>query len=238
MSSEIKKIVDFCKEKVDLETQNIGYEFNYASLPLCVVDSIFSIGVKYEGVTNVIHNLCTYFNIKAHSDNINVVPKKTEQVSVSEFRSLFKELTFDEMAVKIFKNKQRTSTRSGILKAEAVMRFLDVLIAFNAEYFEDLNDLFENKDFETEIKKIKGQSSGISLKYFFMLAGNENMVKPDRMIVRFLGNVLGREVKIDECLPLLLEVSKELNNFGYKHLTPKLLDNKIWLFQREVKVVI
>lgn len=238
MNTEIGKIAIFCMEKINLEIQNTGYEFNYASLPLCVVDSVFSIGVKYESVTNVVKNLCNYFKIKAHYKDNAAFPQRSEQVSVSEFRSMFKNLTFEQIAVEIFKNKQRTSTRSGILKAEAVIKFLGVLISFKAEYFEDVNGLFENKDFESEIKKIPGQVSGISLKYFFMLAGNDNMVKADRMIIRFLSNILEREVKNEECLPLLVGVSKELNDIGYKCLTPKLLDNKIWLFQREVKPVV
>ena len=93
---------------------------------------------------------------------------------------------------------------------------------------------FDNENFDIEIKKIPGQRSGISLKYFFMLAGNENMVKTDRMIIRFLSNTLERKVKVAECLPLLLDLTTELNEIGYRHLNPRLLDNKIWLFQRSI----
>lgn len=32
----------------------VAEEYGYASLPLCVIDSVFSIGVRYEGVRNVI----------------------------------------------------------------------------------------------------------------------------------------------------------------------------------------
>lgn len=235
MNPEIRKVADFCKEKIDLETQNIIYEFNYASIPLCVVDSVFSIGVKYESVTNVIHNVCWYFNLKKHHSNADTLPNESEQISVSEFKSLFKNLPFEEVASNIFKNRQRTSTKNGVLKVEAVLSFLDILIKFNAEYFSDVNGLFKNKEFENEIKKIPGQSSGISLKYFFMLAGNDNLIKPDRMIKRFLGNVLNREVKLEECQPLLVDVSNELNKMGFTKLTPKLLDNKIWAYQKKIK---
>lgn len=235
INPEIIKIANFCKEKIDLETQNIVYEFNYASMPLCVVDSVFSIGVRYESVTNVIHNVCRYFNLRGHHKSSDTFPIESEQVSVSEFRSLFKNLAFEEIACSIFKNRQRTSPKNGILKAEAVLSFLDVLIIFNAEYFSDVNRLFYNKEFENAIKKIPGQSSGISLKYFFMLAGNDNLIKPDRMIKRFLGNVLNREVKLEECQMILVDVSMELNRMGFTKLTPKLLDNKIWVYQREVK---
>lgn len=36
----------------------VAEEYGYASLPLCVIDSVFSIGVRYEGVRNVIERYC------------------------------------------------------------------------------------------------------------------------------------------------------------------------------------
>lgn len=226
MSIEIRKVADFCKAKMELETQNVVSEFNYASTPLCVVDSVFSIGVRYESVTNVIGNICRHFNLKKYRTDTTTLPNETEQISVTEFRNLFKSLSFEEIAINIFKNRQRTSTRNGILKVEAVLCFLNVLTNFDAEYFRDVTRLFDDKEFEGEIKRIPGQSSGISLKYFFMLAGNDNLIKPDRMIIRFLSNVLNREVKLDECHPILLSVSNELNKMGFSRLTPKLLEKK------------
>jgi hypothetical protein len=40
------------------------------------------------------------------------------------------------------------------------------------------------------IETIPGQGSGISFKYFSMLAGNGNYVKPDRMVKRFVADAL------------------------------------------------
>ena len=36
----------------------VAEKYSYASLPLCVIDSVFSIGVRYEGVRNVIERYC------------------------------------------------------------------------------------------------------------------------------------------------------------------------------------
>lgn len=235
MNSEVSKIAIFCEEKLELNKTQIIEEYNYQSLPLCVIDSIFSIGVKYESVKNVIKNVGDFLNIKTHNKTINEFPLKSDQISVSEFRNHLSNLNFEELSTKIFKNKQRTSTKNGILKSEAVIKFLDVLIKYNVEFYEDVQVIFENKSFEKEIQKIPGQASGISLKYFFMLAGNDNMIKPDRMIVRFLSSILNRDVKTEECLPLLLNVTSKLNKEGYIKLTPKILDNKIWVYQRNLK---
>lgn len=106
--------------------------------------------------------------------------------------------TGTEMATELFVNSQRTSTSSGILKSEAVLQFLKVLEKHHVERFADIEKVFNNDDFENEIRAIKGQASGISLKYFYMLAGKEDLIKPDRMIIGFLKEALESSVTVDE----------------------------------------
>jgi len=89
--------------------------------------------------------------------------------------------------------------------------------------------------FEEAIKKIPGQKSGIGFKYFFMLAGSEDLIKPDRMILGFLKSALQRnDVKEEEAQPLLREATTRLRA-RYPVLTPRLLDNAIWNYQRKQK---
>lgn len=66
-----------------------------------------------------------------------------------------------------------------------------------------------------------------------MLAGSESLIKPDRMIIRFISNSLSREIKIEEALSLLQKVSVKLQT-EYPRITPRLLDYKIWEYQREI----
>jgi hypothetical protein len=139
--------------------------------------------------------------------------------------------TTDELAEKIFQNKQRTSTKNGIKKSEAVLMFLRVLIKYKVESFKDLDKITTNDKFENEIREIPGQKSGISLKYFFMLAGSEDLIKPDRMIIRFLEHESGKKLSLNDCQLVLTEVNKNLNEMGFK-ITPKKLDNLIWNYQR------
>ncbi|MEJ1959689.1 MAG: hypothetical protein WDM70_09960 [Nitrosomonadales bacterium] len=89
------------------------------------------------------------------------------------------------MAVDVYRNRQRTSARNGILKADAVNRFAAVLRKYNIEYLQDISEALGNTALERDIRSIPGQTSGISLKYFFMLAGSDDLIKPDRMILAF-----------------------------------------------------
>ena len=232
LNEETKSVLDYCIENLDLEMANISDEYFYASMPLCVIDSIYSIGVRYEGVINTIYRFCQYFNIEQKASVIRTIPSIDEQVSTTDFLKLFADLTPTYLASEIFKNRQRTSTHNGILKAEAVVRFLRVLKDFNAEYDQDIPRLIENQSFEFCVKAIPGQKSGISLKYFFMLAGTDDYIKPDRMIIRFLQNATGKKFNLVQCQEILYNVASELSKGGYK-LTPKSLDNIIWNFQRE-----
>ena len=87
--------------------------------------------------------------------------------------------------------------------------------------------MYVDASFETEIKTIPGQKSGISLVYFYMLAGEDTKVKPDRMIVRFLEKALSRKVDLNEAQPLLVQVNSLLRP-NYPNLNPRLLDYVIW----------
>jgi len=88
----------------------------------------------------------------------------------------------------------------------------------------------DDQDFAEEIKSIPGQGSGISLKYFFMLSGSDDLIKPDRMIRRFIKDITNRDVEKDaeNCLGAVCERLKE----NYPNLTPRLLDYQVWNHQR------
>lgn len=232
----INLVTKYCIDNIDFESSGHGWEYYYASLPLCVVDSVFSIGVRYEGVANSIERLCTYYKIQLRAKRKHKIPNIQDQISTTEFLKLFGDKSAIFLADKVYVNRQRTSSNNGILKAEAVIRFLKVLRDFRIEYFQDVQNILNNESFDLCIKNIPGQKSGISLKYFFMLAGSKDLIKPDRMIVRFLQNITGQKFSLDECQTIFSEVTLELNKKGYD-LTPQLLDNSIWTYQRMQKKV-
>jgi hypothetical protein len=140
-------------------------------------------------------------------------------------------LGLEKFTKDIFRNKQRTSTKSGILKSEAVLRFASVLSKFGVNYFQDVSKVISDEMFEKEIMRIPGQTSGLSLGYFFMLSGSNEFIKPDRMVLRFLETALERRVSPGEAKEL---VTKTVSNLRSSHhnLTPRLLDNEMWKFQR------
>ena len=232
-SKTIKTITKYCIDNLDLEKSGVGWEYYYASMPLCVVDSVFSIGVLYEGVTNVISRLSSHYNIEIRAKRKHTLPEIKNQISTTEFLNLLETDTINFLSSDIFKNRQRTSTKNGILKVEAVIKFLKILKDFNTEYYQDVMKILNNESFDFCIKNIPGQKSGISLKYFFMLAGSKDLIKPDRMVIRFLQNASGKKFNLQDCQTVLSAVTLELNEKDYK-VTPQLVDNAIWNYQRNL----
>lgn len=230
ITGEVKKLAAFCEKNLDIASSSLGDEYGYPNVPLCVIDAVYSIGIRYTTTRNVVKRFCDYFKIPMTCAVFP--PPQKEQLSVSEFVSMFEGRSIQNMTDAVFQNKNRTSPKSGILKSDAVFQFSKILKEFSIEYLQDVEKILGLPEFETAIKNIPGQGSGLSLRYFYMLAGEKNYIKPDRMILRFIEEVIGKDVGLDEATELIVE-SCELLKEKYPQITPRFLDNLIWNYQRE-----
>lgn len=229
-TTDINTVVEYCREHIELTAIKLGEEYGYASLPQCVIDAVFSIGVRYTSTRNVVMRFCSFAGITQIGDNEKLPPE--QQLSISEFIRMYHKHGLQYMTEMVFRNRQRTSTRSGILKAEAVLRFSETLAKFGVEYMEDVPKVRDSKAFEGEIKKIPGQRSGISLQYFYMLAGFEDEIKPDRMVKRFIQDALGKSLENADLTTLLIGTANVLEE-DHPGLTPRALDHAIWQYQQQ-----
>jgi hypothetical protein len=143
----------------------------------------------------------------------------------------FGAMGLERMTTEVFRNRQRTSARNGILKSEAVFHFANVLRNHGLNYLQDVSPRVSDSALDDELCKVRGQSSGISTRYFFMLAGTENLIKPDRWIGRFLKRCLNAEPNPHEA-HFLISSACEMLLTRYPDLTPRLLDNVIWNYER------
>ena len=214
---EIQRVADVCRQKLDLQHLKSGDEYGYNSVPLCIIDAIFSIGVRYTSTRNTVQRFIDYFNISA-------------EFTVSQFVDLYDKHSIEFMAEEVYENRQRTSPKSGILKADAVLRVAQLLKKYDVETLDNIARVVRNPQFELEYKQIPGQKSGISLRYLYMLLGVEDEIKPDRMVLRFLENVLQRNVSLDEAVSMIVDVAKQLQS-DFAHISPRSLDYAIWQLQ-------
>ncbi|MDN2713712.1 hypothetical protein [Janthinobacterium sp. SUN120] len=231
-ADEIRQLAEIAAKLLPLDSARLSDEYYYHSLTLCVIDAVFSIGVRYGSVQNVVERYCQNFGLLKYCSVRGAIPQRSEQESISTLCGHFEEVGVEAMT-SIFENRQRTSARNGILKSEAVLRFAQVLRFYQIEHLQDFQRANISAALERDIRLIPGQKSGISFQYISMLAGSDEFVKPDRMILRFLENSLQRKVDVAEAQPLLFGIVKQLKELQ-PHITPRLLDHEIWKFQRAV----
>jgi hypothetical protein len=225
------RIATRAADKLPLSGAALTDVYYYASLPLCVLDAIFSIGVRYESTEAVVRRYCDYYRLPRIRPSRETLPRRAGQESVSGFITHVETVGPTAFAETVVRNRQRTSARGGVLKAEAVLEFARVLRTHGIEYFDQLPAFDEGSDLHRALRGVRGQSSGISVGYFWMLAGSDDLVKPDRMILGFLRDTLGRTIAPAAAGQVIRDAVGLLQQ-TFPHLTPRLLDFEIWKFQR------
>lgn len=228
---EIETLAAACRSALNLERAELGNEYGYRSVALCVIDAVWSIGVRYGGVQNVITRYCDHCGLKGD--------QAMEKHTVKDLLIAMDGHGVLRFSEEVFRNAQRTSTRGGILKAEAVYQFATVIHKHGMETINDVPKIAWYEDLPAEMAKpyarellsIPGQRSGISLAYFYMLTGSHGLVKPDRMVNGFLRDTLDRVVTDTDAQRLISHATRRLQP-DFPELTTRMLDHQIWKYQR------
>jgi len=198
------------------------------SLVISVIDSVFSIGVKYESTIKVVQRFAKYVGINIEKD----------EYTLEEFLDRFNDYSYEKLANEVFVNRQRTSSRNGILKAKAVVHYINILYSNGINTADDLLNFKEIDRIRKEIMNIPGQKSGVSFSYIMMLSGDTSLFKPDRHIYNFFENYLGYGKLNENKLKQKFEEQYKLIKEEYPVFTIRLLDNMIWAFMKNINKVI
>jgi hypothetical protein len=197
----------------------------YDAVGLAIIDAVWSIGVRYQSVENV---MARYRAARlAGGDD----PDRDRPGDVRRFIDA---CGGPEEFAQRMGNRQRTSTTNGILKAEAVLHEARILEEEGVELPADLTGASPERleHLQGRWSTVAGQGSGVSWRAFSMLVGLPE-VKPDRMIRRFAAAALGRPretaVGVDEARDLVLGAAARLG------VSPRALDNAIWSYQSRPK---
>ncbi|MGW5555604.1 hypothetical protein ACWER9_00080 [Micromonospora sp. NPDC003944] len=191
------------------------------SLALCILDAIWSMGVRYGAVQNVVRR---YREVRLADG------RDADRDGASDLLRCIETLHGADGFAERVRNRQRVSTHANaVRKAEAVHRAAQALLQAGVETVEDLRVAAISPD-EAGVKSVwlalPGQHSGISWHYLLMLAGLPG-VKPDRMICRFVGRALGRKrVPPVEAACLIKRAAVILD------VSPTRLDHEIWRYER------
>jgi hypothetical protein len=164
LDSDAMTVAAYAERVLPLAAASLGDEYYYQSLPLCVIDAVFSIGVRYSGTRQLVARYCEYTKqrrLRVGKD----LPPTAEQEAVTTFCDRPEQADPSRMAERVYGNRQRTSTKNGILKVEATFRFAGALRSHGVEFLQDVPQIADSARCEADIRSIPGQGSGISLQY-------------------------------------------------------------------------
>ncbi|MBN7371096.1 hypothetical protein [Mycobacteroides abscessus] len=192
-------------------------------LALCVIDSVQSTGVTYSSVGNVLDRYRVYRREQGGDPATD---------GAAELLVTFDECGGPDGWAARIGTRNRTSTRGGILKSEAIRDVATVLAAEGIDTVPVLRQAATDEARLEQVRKawcaVKGQRSGITWRYVLMLAGVPG-VKPDRMICRFVADALEvprRSVGTAFAAEIVTAAAPELD------MSATALDHAIWRFQR------
>lgn len=204
----------------------------WGHMSLCVLDATYSINLDYDSVVSpLVHRYAKYAQLSSVLIAANQTPKsispRDDEQTLSEFLAAIKEITDEELALDVLKSRTRTSTRNGVLKSTAVRRVAQTLVDDGVERLEDVPGLLSDLDrataLEAKLNRIKGGgNAGVRTSYLWMVAGDDDHVKPDRHVLRWLRGVIRRPVTVSVARDLLSSAAKELGCSAWS------VDHAIW----------
>jgi hypothetical protein len=160
-------------------------------------------------------------------------PYGPDPVPVPAFLERYRDTT----ALQAVANDQRTSPSGGILKAEAALSYARVFaehqvtnLATAAVLSVDDPSRWERVDRALAGVRGDGQS-GVRRGYLWMLIGHDDLVKPDRMVLRWLARH-GITVSSDQAREILAEAASAVSDKLGRRVTPWMVDHAIWRAER------
>lgn len=212
-----KRFAEYCEEHFDLDHQTT---YHYQSLPICIIDCVYSLRAKYEATTlRVVQRYADAFmggDKNAAGDTVSSLIDRMDECGGPR-----------SFADSIFQNHQKLG-RSLIPKEDAVYQLAHYLKLLQIDTLEDFRQFESPELLEVVIRAVKGISDA-GVNYLFMLAGDPDRVKPDVHIHHCIVDACGRDLSNEECQTLFSE-AVELLKTTHKGLTVAALDNVIWRF--------
>ncbi|QUQ64460.1 hypothetical protein [Kutzneria sp. CA-103260] len=203
-------------------------EKRWTHLSLCALDAVFSINAKYSRVVHVCYRYALHASLPnplMPAAKSNMVVGTVKEQRLDDFAQHVRMVGAQRFAAEVIANRGLTSTRGGILKAEAALWYAMFLVKHGVQTIGDVAELLGDDahlgGVEADLAMVRGHGSGARLSYLWMLAGDDQHVKPDRMVLRWIALHLG-PVNVDEAREIVMLTAERLG------CTPWELDHAIW----------
>ncbi len=221
--SDVQQVLDHVRRLIDLDAAALDDEFYPAHLSVALIDAVFTTRLSYEKqVIPVINRYCRRFRVRRVRADRCSLPATEEQETLVDLIGHYDELGRSGMQEQVFRVRY-CSPGTKILKSENV---LNAALALRGIGIDTLQDAASKTP--QEVKCVLRPLHGIgdrTIHMLLMYTGNDDFVKGDVHICRFVANALERgKVSAEEAERLVREAAEAL------YIAPRLLDYEIWKF--------
>ncbi len=206
----------------------------WRSLTYCIVDAVWSIGAHYDNVVVPLVRAVAHQHDPGGDPLTSAVGSlPPDPAPLPAFRGRFGDPD-DLVAVT---NRQRTATRNGALKAVVALDHARILDDHGVRTLADAEELLLDRTrfdhVESELKRLPGEgNAGVRRGYLWMLVGRDDLVKPDRMVLRALRHH-GVRASAEEA-GALLRAAAVRSSTGSTPFTAWELDHALWREGRQL----
>ena len=213
-----KSFADYCRQNFVLQESAIT---NYQSLPVCLIDCIYSLRAKYYRVTVPIVKRYVQIYMEGNVES----PKDTISNLVQHIGECGGPKAF---ADHVLENHQELGGKAHIPKENALLQLATYLKLLHIETIDDFREFESPELLEIVIRAVKGMGDA-GTNYLFMLAGDPNRCKPDVHIHHCIRDACGEDVTNEEC-QILFQETVEILKAEYPLLTVRGLDGIAWRY--------
>ena len=222
-SGETGLVVREVRRLIDLDNVELGAEFYPAHLSVALIDAIFTSWLRYEAqVVPIVERYCRHFGLRRTRPDRERLPPVADQETLRDLIDHYEVHGVRRMEEEVFGACYR-SPGTGITKVENVYR---AAIALQKTGLDNLQDAASGRPEEIEcaLQPLKGIGPR-TIHMFLMYVGNEDYVKGDVHICRFVADALGKtRVRADEAERIVRETAEILG------VGPRFLDYAIWQY--------
>ena len=216
--SYAKALADYCDKNSRFDL-NKPVSQAYKSLPICLIDCVYSLRSQYNSVTVPI--------VKRYAQTfLNGDPFSADDTISRFLENVQKCGGVKAFGKDILKSKNKLGGKVAIPKENIVCKIAEYLKALKIETIQDFK-FFECQELlSVVLYGVKGMNNA-GVNYLFMLAGDSNRCKPDVHIHHAIKDACGQDVSDDECQELFVGAVEILKK-KYPSLSVRQLDGIIW----------
>ena len=216
VARETRRLIDFA--------QPLGDEFYPAHLSVALIDAVFSVRLSYESrVVPIIRRYCEHFGLSRTRPDRRRTPRAEEQETLADLIGHYERYGLRRMEAEVFRSRYR-SPGTWISKADNVYRAAVELRKAGLNHLQDAAAA-PPRTLKSALLPLRGIGPR-TVHMFLMYVGNEEFVKGDIHVCRFVADCLGRQYGgADEAERIVQRAARLLG------ISPRCLDYAIWSHQ-------